>query len=361
MTLQDLLGGLATLGRLAAILGLFLLLVVPHEGGHYSLAKLFGVRVHEFSVGMGTRVWSTVRGGTLYALRAIPLGGYVQLGGMSPDDYEDPRGFHAKPAHQRLLILLAGAAVNFLVAMVLVTGVSLAQLNDDPGKVVRVLINSPAYNNGVRPGDRIRAVDGNSVRRPEDIRTVEDARPGQPLRFDVVRQNGQSYSAIITPRYDSEQKRNVIGVETAALVTPGQALASGLTFPYFAAISFGQGIYDLASGQVPGGVFGPNGLSGAIGFGYLAYHAAAEGLITFLLIGAYLSMALGLTNLLPLPALDGGRIMVVVLEKLRGRPFDREREQAVQRYGLVALIMLMGVIALLDVQRIATGQFPGLR
>jgi regulator of sigma E protease len=361
VTLQDLLGALATLGRLAAILALFLLLVVPHEGGHFALAKAFGVRVNEFSVGMGTRLWSRVRGGTLYALRAIPLGGYVQLGGMSADDYEDPQGFHAKPAHQRLLILLAGAGVNFLVAIVLVTGVSLAQLNDDPGKVVKVLIDSPAYTHGIRPGDSVQAVDGKVIHRPEDIRSVEDARPGQPLQFVARRQNGSSYSSTITPRYDSSQKRYVVGIETAAVISSGQALTAGVTFPVYAAISFGQGIYDLATGQVPGGVFGPNGVSGIVGFSYVAYHAAAEGLITYLLIVAYLSMALGLTNLLPLPALDGGRIMVVLLEKVRGRPFDREREQAVQRYGLAALIALMALIVFLDVQRIATGQFPGLR
>jgi len=361
VTLQDLLDALAGVLRLAAILALFLVLVIPHEAGHFAMAKAFGVRVREFSVGMGTRLWSRVRGGTLYALRAIPLGGYVQLGGMMPDDYEDPKGFHAKPAHQKLLILLAGAGVNFIVAMVLVTGVSFAQLNDDPGKVVKVFISSPAYTHGIRPGDSIRAVEGKAIRRPEDIRSAEDARPGQPLQFAVQRPNGGTYNAIITPSYSGDQKRYVIGIETAALVSPGQALTAGVTFPAFAATGFGQGIYQLATGQVPGGVFGPNGLSSFVGFGYLAYHAAAEGLITYLLIVAYLSMALGLTNLLPLPALDGGRILVVLLEKVRGRPFDREREQAIQRYGLVALIALIGVAVFLDVQRIATGQFPGLR
>jgi regulator of sigma E protease len=110
---------------------------------------------------------------------------------------------------------------------------------------------------------------------------------------------------------------------------------------------------------VPGGFLGPSGVSGPIGFSYLAYHAASEGVVNYLVIAALLSMALGLTNLLPLPALDGGRIVVVLLEKLRGRPFDREREMAVQRAGLLALIALMALIAFLDVQRIAGGQFPG--
>ena len=361
MNLQDLLGMLAGLARLAAILGLFLLLVVPHEGGHFAMAKAFGVRVHEFSVGMGSKLWSTVRGGTVYAFRVFPLGGFVRLGGMEPDDYDDPKGFHAKPAYQRLLILVAGPVVNFLVASLLVTGVSLTQLNNDPGKVVRVLVGSPAYAAGILPGDGIAAVDGHSVRKVDDIRKAEEAKQGQPLQFQIKRPNGTTFTATITPTFSSDQKRYVIGIETAAPLTPGQAILGGVTFPAYAAATFGQGIYQLASGQVPGGFFGPNGVTGPIGIGYLAYHAAAEGLITFLLIGAYLSMALGLTNLLPLPALDGGRIMVVILEKVRGRPFDREREMAVQRYGLVALFALMGLIVFFDLQRIASGTFPGLR
>ena len=356
--LQDVLGTLVAVGRLAAIVALFLLLVVPHEGGHFALAKLFRVHVREYSVGMGARIWSTVRSGTLYALRAFPLGGYVRLAGMEPDDYGDPDGFHARPAYQRLLILLGGPAVNFLVATLLMTGVYLTQLNDDPGKVVGIDQTSPAYAQGIRPGDSIRAVDGQPVRARDDIRDAEDARPGQPLQFTVQRENGSSFTTRITPRYDSGLGRYVIGIETR-LFTPREALVSGVTFPVVATAEIGQGVWQVATGQVPGGFFGPSGVSGPIGFSYLAYHAAAEGVVSYLVIAALLSMALGLTNLLPLPALDGGRIVVVLLEKLRGRPFDREREMAVQRAGLLALIALMALIAFLDVQRIATGQFPG--
>src|ERR687887_1181468 len=91
-----------------AIPGAFLLLVAPHEGGHFLLSKLFKVRVIEYSIFLGTKLWSATRGGTVYSLRLVPLGGYVRLGGMEPGDYDDPRGFHRKPAYQRILILLAG-------------------------------------------------------------------------------------------------------------------------------------------------------------------------------------------------------------------------------------------------------------
>jgi regulator of sigma E protease len=355
---QDVLGPLAALGRLAAIVALFLLLVVPHEGGHFALAKLFRVHVREYSIGMGTRLWSTVRSGTLYAVRVFPLGGYVRLAGMEPDDYDDPNGFHARPPYQRLLILLGGPAVNFIVATVLMTGVYLTQVNDDPGKVVGIIQNSPAYAQGIRPGDSIRSVDGKPIRAKEDIRAAEDARPGQQLTFVVRRPDGSTFTTQITPQYDKDSKHYLIGVNTMVFTT-GEALQAGLTFPFVATAAIGQGVWQVATGQVPGGFLGPSGVSGPIGFSYIAYHAASEGVVSYLVIAALLSMALGLTNLLPLPALDGGRIVVVLLEKIRGRPFDREREMAVQRAGLLALIALMALIAFFDVQRIATGQFPG--
>jgi len=358
---QDLLGALVAVAQWAAIVPLFLLLVVPHEGGHFAFAKLFGVRVWEYSVGMGPRLWSAMRSGTLYAVRALPIGGYVRLGGMEPDDYEDPNGFHAKPAYQRLLILLAGPAVNFVMAAVLFTATQMLQLNDDPGKVVQVAVPSPAYAQGIRPGDSIRAVQGRQVHATEDIRAAEDASPGQPLQFLVRREDGSTFTVVITPAYDKSTGRYLIGIKSPPLLSLHQALVSGVTFPYTATVAMGQGIWALFSGQVPGGLVGQYGVSGVIGIAYITHAEATQGLVNYLGVAALLSMALGLFNLLPLPVLDGGRIVVVLLEKARGRPFDREREMAVQRAGLIAIFALMFVIALFDLQRIFSGQFqfPG--
>ena len=109
------------------IAGMFLLLIAPHEAGHFALAKLFGVRVIEFSIGAGTKLWSTTRGGTVYALRAFPILGYVRMGGMEVGDFDDANGFHRKAAWQRLLILAAGPIANFIVAILLVTALGLTQ------------------------------------------------------------------------------------------------------------------------------------------------------------------------------------------------------------------------------------------
>src|ERR1700716_434668 len=315
---------------------MFLILVGPHEFGHFAFAKLFKVGVYEFSLGLGTRLWSMTRSGTVYSIAAIPFGGFVRLPGLQPGASDAPSSFHSKPAYQRLLILFAGPLVNFLMAALIFTGVGFLQLNSDPGKVLGVARDGQAYAQGIRPGDTILTVDGRSLSKPDDIRKVEDAKPGQPLTMTVRHEKGGAFTTL-------------------------NAVQSGALFPFAATKVLVQGMYQLVTGQIAGGFFGQQGATGVVGFGYFTYQAAAQGLVSYLTLVAFLSMALGLTNLLPLPALDGGRIVVVLLEKLRGRPFDRKREEAVQRAGLVALLALMALIAFFDVQRIATGQFPGIR
>ena len=308
----------------AAVVGMFLLLIGPHEGGHFALAKLFRVQVYEFSLGMGNRLWSMTRGGTLYALRLLPIGGYVRLAGMEPGDYDAPDGFHSKAAWKRLLVLLAGPGVNFLVAAVAATAIAFTQVNTDPARITYVLSPSPAWSAGIRAGDHLQSIDGRPVTSVQQIRQEVDRSGGGALSLVVRHPDGREQTLSLTPVYNSDQKRSIIGVGTQ-LFSPGQALLAGATFPVYTAVGIVSGIAALASGQVPGGFFGPQGATGAIGIGYLTVEAARAGWVDWLNIAAILSVALGLANLLPLPALDGGRIAVVLLEKLRGRPFDRER------------------------------------
>jgi regulator of sigma E protease len=345
---------------IAAVVGMFLLLIGPHEGGHFAVAKLFRVSVYEFSLGMGNRLWSATRGGTLYAIRLLPIGGYVRLAGMEPGDYEAANGFHGKAAWKRILVLLAGPGVNFLVAAVAMTVIAMTQVNTDPGRVINVLDPSPAWAAGIRAGDHIDSVNGSPVQSTQQIRAAVTASGGQPLTLVVRHAGGGPQTVTLTPVYNPDQKRNIIGVGTQ-LFTPLEALLTGVTFPFFAAAGIGMGLYALASGQIPGGLLGPQGATGAIGIGYLTVQAAQAGWVQWLNIVAILSVALGLANLLPLPALDGGRIVVVILEKIRGRPFNREREMQFQRAGLAALLALVAFIAYFDVQRIVNHQFPGFR
>jgi regulator of sigma E protease len=343
------------------VAGMFLLLIAPHEGGHFLFAKLFKVRVIEFSIGAGPRLWSITRNGTLYAIRAFPILGYVRMGGMEADDLEDPNGFHSKSAWQRIVILAGGPAANFLFAMLLVTGFLLTQVNTDPGKVFTVVAGSPAAAVGMRVGDSIRAVNGKPFDHPGVIQEVEQLSPGSPLTLSGVHADGHSFTYVVTPKPDAQSHYKVgLGLPIKLLSTQS-AITDGVTFPFVTIGGIVQGMSSLISGQVPGGLLGPKGLTGPIGIADIAAQSVSDGPPTYISLVALLSVALGFTNLLPLLALDGGRIVVVLIEVVRRRPFDRNSELNFQRWGLVALLALAAVISFLDIQRIATGQFPGLR
>ncbi len=355
--MSSLLNGLLAI---VAIGGMFLILIAPHEGGHFLAAKLFKVRVIEFSIGAGTKLVSFTRGGTLYALRAFPILGYVRMGGMEAGDFNEPSGFHSKSPIQRIAILAAGPIANFLVAMLLITGFGLTQLNSDPGKVLRVIAGKPAALAGLRVGDSIRTVNGQDVSAPGFISKVEADHPGAPLVLTGVHSNGQPFTVNVTPICDPPGTCQ-IGVGVAPrIVTVQSAVVDGVSFPFVAIAGIVQGLDALITGQVKGGLLGPQGLTGPIGIGAITYESVSQGPPTYIFLVALLSVALGFTNLLPLLALDGGRIMVVVIEWLRRRPFDRNSELNIQRWGLVALLALAAVISFLDIQRIATGQFTGV-
>lgn len=339
------------------VAGMFLLLIAPHEAGHFALAKLFKVRVLEFSIGAGTRLWSATRGGTLYAIRALPILGYVRMGGMEGGDFDDPQGFHRKPAWQRILILAGGPAANFLVAMICITGLSLTRLNDDPGKVTTVAPGSSAQRTGMVAGDQILTVNGHPMSEGY-IRHVEDAAPGVPLVLSGVHPDGKRFTYIIAPSCGAGGC--FIGLSTAKVITPGSAVVDGVTWPFVTVGDLVSGLVQLVTGQIPGGLFGPNGVTGPIGIADVTGQAVSHGIETYILFVALLSVALGFTNVLPFLALDGGRIVVVLIEVARRRPFDRAAELNFQRVGLAALLGLAVVISALDVERIATGQFLGL-
>jgi regulator of sigma E protease len=343
----------------AAVAGMFLLLIAPHEGGHFALAKLFKVRVIEFSIGAGSRLWSTTRGGTLYAIRLLPILGYVRMGGMEAGDFDDPAGFHNKPAGQRLLILAAGPAANFLVAMMLVTAFGLTQLNGDPGKFATVLPGSPAARTGLTAGDRIEAVNGKSLQSPGFIRQQENAEPGVPLVLSGVHSNGKPFTYVVVPICQHPNTCQ-IGIGVAPVITLPTAVASGVVFPFQAVVGIVSGLWQLVTGQIPGGLFGSQGLTGPIGIADVTAAAVNQGPADYVFLVAILSVALGFTNLLPFLALDGGRMAVVLIEVLRRRPFDRRMELNFHRWGLAALLAIAAYISFLDIQRIASGQFPGI-
>ncbi len=345
-----------------AVAGAFLILIGPHEAGHFLVAKLFKVRVIEFSIGAGTKLLAFTRGGTLYALRLLPILGYVRMGGMEAGDFDEPDGFHSKTPLQKIAILAAGPAANFVVAIVLITGLGLTQLNSDPGKILSVLPGSPAAQAGIQSGDSIRTVNGKPLNVPGMILQEEHATNGAPLVLTGVHADGRPFTITVKPSCTTSGSAMTcqIGVGLPRRIsTVATAVTDGVSFPVVAIGSIVQGLDALITGQVKGGLLGQNGLTGPIGIATITAQTVNQGLINYVFLIAILSVALGFTNLLPIPALDGGRIVVALVEWVRRRPFDRKSELNVQRWGLVALLALAAFISFLDIQRLATGQFPG--
>jgi regulator of sigma E protease len=244
------------------------------------------------------------------------------------------------------------------VAIVLITGFGLTQLNSDPGKVAAIVNDSVAASAGIRPGDHIKTVNGKVITAPENIQQQEVAAAGQAVTITGTHADGTPFTVVVTPVCKSGACQ--IGVFIARIATPLTALQEGVSFPVQAMQVIVQGLGSLVTGQVPGGLFGKEGLTGPIGIAAITYDAVNHGPATYIWLVALLSVALGVTNLLPLLALDGGRIVVVILEWLRRRPFNRNSELNFQRWGLAALLGLAAVISFLDIQRIASGQFPGV-
>jgi regulator of sigma E protease len=328
----------------------FTLIVVVHEAGHFLTAKAVGIKVDQFSVGFGPRLVGVTRGETTYAIRALPLGGFVKLGGMDPSDDAGPRGFNAHPLWQRLLVIVAGPAFNLVLPVVLFSAVYVIGA---PVRVVSVDSGTPAEVAGVQGGDIIVRVDGHRVQQNSDLRTYvnADGQAGRPVQLTVKRQ-GQELTFTIPPaRRDAVY---ILGVRTSpgvkqlsppAAVSQSVADTSGLVVGTF------QGFYRLATDKSLGGFFGQNGIRGPVGIMKTTADEARGGPVPLTFWIGFLSLSLGLINILPFPALDGGRLVFLILEGIRGRPVDPVREQMVHYVGLAILFGFIALVTYNDVFR----------
>ncbi|MBX5466670.1 MAG: M50 family metallopeptidase [Firmicutes bacterium] len=327
----------------------FGVLIAVHEFGHFAVAKWLDMRVEEFALGFGPALWSARRGETLYAVRAVPLGGYVRLAGMEgpgEGDRDDPRQFPNRPLWQRFCVIGAGPVMNLVLAAVLYAVVFGGLGLPEPTTVVaRTLPQYPAYAAGIRPGDRIVAVAGEPVHSWSAIQRAIAAHPRQPFTVTVER-HGQQLVVTVHTRYDPAQRAAIIGIQpTVATVrlSPLAALGAGvqhtgeltrLWFVTLAQLVTGRGRFDVA---------GPVGIAVMVG------QAAQAGLTQLLLLAAALSANLGLFNILPVPVLDGSRLFLLGLEGVRRRALDPARESLIHLVGMVVLLLFVAVVTYHDI------------
>src|SRR4029077_6387272 len=193
-------------------------------------------------------------------------------------------------------------------------------------------------------------VNGQPVNAPGKIQEQEKAAPGVPLLLHGVHADGKPFSYVVTPVCDSTGTSCFIGISVQGLLSPQTAVTNGVSFPFLAIGGIAQGLDALITGQIPGGLFGSQGLAGPIGIAAITDQAVGRGPGDYVLLVAFLSVALGFTNLLPIPALDAGRTDVFALEGLCRRRFDRRSELNFERCVLAALLGLAALISFLDIQ-----------
>ncbi len=325
-------------------------LVFIHELGHFTIAKLSGVRVHEFAMGMGPKLISVTRGETAYSLRLLPIGGFVRMAGEEPGDEDDPRGFDKRPIGARMAILAAGPLSNFALAILLFIMVfMLMGVPSESTLIGEVLPGQPAEKAGITAGDRVLAIDGQIVSQWSEVVTLINAAPNRNLVFSLQR-GSETKTIAVTPQLDAEGKRGVIGIAGALEKFD---LLQSIKLGFQQTITVTQmmvgGLWQAIVQRSAPDVAGPVGIISLVG------EVARVGLVNLLWLAAFLSINLGFLNLLPFPALDGGRLLFTFIELVRGRPVDPKKEGFIHFVGFVILLLLIGVVTYKDIMRLISG------
>jgi regulator of sigma E protease len=321
----------------------FATLVLFHELGHFAIAKLVGIKVNEFSIGMGPKLLQWKKKDTEYTIRALPIGGFVSMEGEE-ETSDDPEAFDNATPLQRIGVIAAGPVMNLIIAFLLLWIV--ASLMGSPTTTIGEFSEiSPAREAGVRIGDVVKNIDGTEIVKWEDIPAAVTAngqdgkllltveRDGQPMAFEMAPTVQEDRALIgITPMYE----KNLVGSFSAAWKEFSRL--SGLMLGFFR--------------NLFGGKINTSDVSGPIGIITVIGEAARSGVIDVLLLGAFLSINLAFVNLLPIPALDGSKILLYVVEMLRGRPLDKQKESTITVIGFAFLMIIMLLVSLQDLSRL---------
>jgi len=340
---------------IAAAIFVFGLLVLVHELGHFITAKLTGMRVDEFAIGFGPQLVSFTRGETVYSLRAIPLGGFNDIAGMDPSNNEaGDRGYCEKPVFSRMIVILAGSLMNFVLPVIIFFGifffVGVSTPNPEP-VLGTVLVDKAAAQAGLQEGDRILSLDGKAVGNwTEFVDTIKE-NDGSPI--EVVAQRGEeTFSTTMIPVYDAQAKKAMVGVMSSVDVQhPGLFESMGLALQKTAMIvimmleALAQIVLKLSGSE----------LAGPIGVAQMAGEVAQLGFVPLLNFAAFLSLNLGIVNLFPIPALDGGHFVTLCVEAVRGKPMSPKALEYTQKVGIVLLLLLMVLATKNDIVRVFTG------
>lgn len=339
---------------IAAAVFVFGLLVLVHEFGHFITAKMTGMRVDEFAIGFGPKLISRKHGETVYSLRAVPLGGFNDIAGMDPDNNTaGERGFCAKPVFSRMVVILAGATMNFILPIILffVIYATLGVAKPAPEPIIGGIIQGmSAEKVGLKEGDKILSVDGQKVTTWTDFTDkLKNVAAGKNILLQYQRDEKIS-EVTLSPTYNEEEKRVLIGVQSS-IVYESKTLPESFTL----AIGHTKEITTYMLESIAKLFKEPKqteNLAGPIGIVQMSGQVAERGFIPLLNFAALLSINLGIINLLPVPVLDGGHFVNLFIEAVRGKPLGSKAVAYTQRVGIALLLMLMIFATKNDIVRV---------
>lgn len=341
------------MGIILAIL-VFGTIVFVHELGHFLLAKANGIRVDEFSIGMGPRLFSKVKGGTRYSLKLFPIGGSCMMGEDDTDDMSEGR-FNSKSVWARIAVVVAGAIFNFILAFVFAV-IIIAYAGYDKPVISGTVSGYSAEAEGMQAGDRIVSMNGKKINLWREVTYYNMFHPGETIEV-VYERDGAKYEVTITPKLD-ENGNYLMGV-----MSPAQNEKANV----FTAIQYGayevkfwisttlESLKMLVTGRAGmDQISGPVGIVDAVDNTY--EQSKSYGVVVVIMqmlnIGILLSANLGVMNLLPLPALDGGRLVFLIIEAIRGKRVAPDKEGMVHLVGMMMLLALMVFVLFNDLKRI---------
>lgn len=338
----------------------FGVIIIIHEFGHFICAKLFKVRVNEFSIGMGPAIFKKQKGETQYSLRALPIGGYVSMEGED-EESEDERAFNKKKVWQRIIIVVAGATMNLILGLVIMA-ITLSASTDLIGTNTIKEFYPTAVSNqqgGLKEGDKFLKIDGHAVWSERDLSFLMSRSDNGVFNFTVERDGEKvELNNVAFKTEDVEYNGKTVTMITYDFVIVGEKP----TFKNVFVNSFTQSasivrtvwlsLFDVVTGR-----YGMSELAGPVGtvdiIADVAQSAAEEhNFEQLLFIMALITINIGVANLLPLPALDGGRLLFLIIEGIRRKPVNRKYEGYIHAAGLALLLLLMVFVTYNDIVRI---------
>ncbi len=335
-------------------------IVLIHEFGHFIFSKIFGVYVYEYSIGMGPKIWSKKpdKSETEYCIRAIPIGGFVRLAGEEGEDGDKSvpksKKLYNKSFLQRFLIFFMGPGFNFLLAIVslfisclIFGGVLTTTTLSNVGE------KYPAYEAGLRDGDVLIKVDNEKVYSWTQARLkIATVKKGKAIKFTVKGKDGILNTVIVLPKKITDKKGNVsyvygVGSKVENLSGIGGSIKYSILQTKEMLITMYETLRYLFTGKL-----GINDLSGPVGVYEIVDQESHSGVSNLLYLLAYLSVNVGVINLIPFPAFDGGHILFLIVEKIRRKPVDANIEATITAIGFVCLMAMMVYITFHDVLRL---------